>query len=132
MCKINFYCDVALILPRRGKPVYLRVHRTTKKPLKTPNLLLQKGRNQAQEPKSHRCHLLNKSEKNNVATRRQQLPYNTCKTYLTNYMESISYHIMPLVVNSLRMGNTHIHIYMSTKNQQNPGMRWLQAGTHLV
>ena len=58
-----------LILARHGKPIYLRVHRTMKKALKTPNLLLQKGRNQAQEPKSHRCHLLNKYEKNNVATR---------------------------------------------------------------
>ena len=45
-----------------GKPVYLRVHWTVKKPLKTPNLLLlkEKRRNQVQEPKSCNCHLLNK------------------------------------------------------------------------
>ena len=39
-----------------------------RKPLKTPNLLLQKRINQAQKQKSRRCHLLNKSKKNNVKT----------------------------------------------------------------
>ena len=36
-----------------------------------------------------------------------QLSYKSHRTYLTNHMESISYHIMPLVINSL--GGRHTH-----------------------
>ena len=43
-----------------------------------------------------------------------QLPYKSHRTYLPNHMGSISHHIMPLVINSLRVGHTHTckHIHM--------------------
>ena len=37
---------------------------------------------------------------------RLQLPYKGHRTYLTNRMASISYHITPLVINSLGSGQT--------------------------
>ena len=43
-----------------------------------------------------------------------QLPYNSWKIYLTNHMGSISYHIMPLVITSLRYGHTHTHKHTLT------------------
>ena len=35
------------------------------------------------------------------------MPYNSCRTCLTNRMGSLSRHIMPLVINSLGRGQTH-------------------------
>ena len=43
-----------------------------------------------------------------------QLPYKSHTTYVTNHMRSISCHIMPLVINSLRGGHTHIHTHTLT------------------
>ena len=42
---------------------------------------------------------------------RLQLPYKSHRTYLTNCMGSISHHITPLVINSLRGGHTHTQAY---------------------
>ena len=36
-----------------------------------------------------------------------QLPYKSCRTCLPNHMGSISCYIMPLVINSLKGGDTH-------------------------
>ena len=38
-----------------------------------------------------------------------QLPYASCRTYLTNRISSILCHIMPLVINSLAQARTHTH-----------------------
>ena len=38
-----------------------------------------------------------------------QLPYNSCRTCLTNCMRSISHHITLLVSNNLGHGHTHAH-----------------------
>ena len=45
-----------------------------------------------------------------------KLPYNSYRTCLTNRLESILHHIMPLVINSLGGGHTHAntHIHMQT------------------
>ena len=39
----------------------------------------------------------------------------SCKTCLTNHMQSISHHIMPLVINALEGGHTQRHTDMGTK-----------------
>ena len=61
---------------------------------------------------------------------RPQLPYKSHKTYLTNHMESISCHIMPLVINNLRADthaniHTHTHTckhtFMDRSNSKKPG-----------
>ena len=39
---------------------------------------------------------------------------NSCKTCLTNHMGSISYHITPLVINSLGGRHTHTHTHTRT------------------
>ena len=43
--------------------------------------------------------------------------YNSCRTYLTNNMGSISCHITPLVINSLGSGHTQAHIQTSAQDQ---------------
>jgi len=40
------------------------------------------------------------------------------KTCLTNHKGSISHHIMPLVINSLRGRHTHTHIYSHRRQKQ--------------
>ena len=56
------------------------------------------------------------------------MPYNSCRTCLTNRMESISCHIMPLVTKSLGGGHTHTlantHTdYLHRFNFKKPGAR---------
>ena len=56
------------------------------------------------------------------------------RTYSTNHMGSISHHIMPLVINSLRGGHTtnmltDIH---EQSNSKKPGMRRPVASAHLL
>ena len=46
---------------------------------------------------------------------RPQLPYKSHRTYLTNRMGSISHHITPLVINSLRGRHTNTHAYIRTE-----------------
>ena len=55
-----------------------------------------------------------------------QLPYKSHRTYLTNHMWSISHHITPLVINSLRGGHTHINTHTDIRirgqsNSKKPG-----------
>ena len=54
-----------------------------------------------------------------------QLPYNSCRTCLTNHMGFISHHIMPLVINSFRGGHTHTDVRTETilRNQVHAGCR---------
>ena len=66
---------------------------------------------------------------------RPQLPYKSRRTYLTNHVESISRHIMLLVINSLGGGHTHTHAHKHTcihlrieSNSKKPGTRRLAAG----
>jgi len=49
------------------------------------------------------------------------------KTCLTNHKGSISHHIMPLVINSLRGGHTHTHTHIArtkaiSRNQSHAGL----------
>ena len=62
-----------------------------------------------------------------------ELPYNSCRTCLTNCMGSISCYITPLVINSLGGRDTYKHTYrhLHRNNFKKPGERWPQAGTHL-
>ena len=55
--------------------------------------------------------------------------YKSCRTYLTNYIGSISFHIMLLVINSLRGGHTymqthtHAHTdFLDKSNFKKPGV----------
>ena len=50
-----------------------------------------------------------------------QLPYKSHRTYLTNHMEYISYHITPLVINSLGSGHTRIQKFVNRSNSTKPG-----------
>ena len=60
---------------------------------------------------------------------RLQLPYISHRTCLTNRMGSISHHIKPLVINSLRGGHTHTqththtHTFADRSNSKKPGTR---------
>ena len=67
------------------------------------------------------------------------LPYNNCRTCLTNRMRFISCHITPLVSNSLRRGHTHANTHANTHtydphsiNFKKPGTRRPVAGARLV
>ena len=64
---------------------------------------------------------------------RLQQPYESHRTYLTNRMGSISHHIMPLVINSLGGGHTHIHTRIQTfadrSNSNKPGMHLVKKST---
>ena len=44
--------------------------------------------------------------------------YNCHIKYLTTHMGSISHHIMPLVINSLRAGHTNTHTYWHSQTKQ--------------
>ena len=64
---------------------------------------------------------------------RPQLPYKSHRTYLTNHMESISRHIMPLVIHSLGGGHTHTQTHIQTfanrSNSKKSGVRaWFKKG----
>ena len=54
--------------------------------------------------------------------------------YLTNHMKSISHHITPLVINSLRGSHTHKHACrrLHRNNFKKPGTCQLQADACLV
>ena len=41
----------------------------------------------------------------------KQLPYKSCRSCLANHIGSILHHITPLVINSLRGGDTHTHAH---------------------
>ena len=43
--------------------------------------------------------------------------HNSCRTCLTNHMGSISRHIMPLVINSLGGGHTHINTHTDIRTE---------------
>ena len=43
------------------------------------------------------------------------MPYNSCRTCLTNHMRFISRHITSLVINSLGCGDTHTHAHTRTR-----------------
>ena len=73
--------------------------------------------------------------------------YKSYRTCLTNCIWSISHHITPLVINSLRVDthiykhiHTHIHTHANThtyrhlhrNNFKNPGVHWPAAGGYLV
>ena len=42
------------------------------------------------------------------------MPYNSCRTCLINHIGSISCHIIPLLINSLRGRDTHRHMHTHT------------------
>ena len=52
------------------------------------------------------------------------MPYNSCRTCLTNRMGFISLHIMPLVISSLR-ADTHTYRCPHRNNCKKPITRWL-------
>ena len=63
------------------------------------------------------------------------IKYKSHKTYLTNHMGSISHHITPLVINSLRGRHTHTTTHTDIRGQSNfkkPGVHQPMAGTHLL
>ena len=60
------------------------------------------------------------------------LPYKSHRSYLTNHMESISHHITPLAINSLRADthththkckHTRMHRHLHRNNIKKPGVR---------
>ena len=51
--------------------------------------------------------------------RQLQLPYNSHRTCLTNRIESISHHIMPLVINSLGSGHTQTYTHTYRRPHKN-------------
>ena len=56
-----------------------------------------------------------------------QLPYKSHRTYLTNHMGSISHHIMPLVINSLGGGHTHMQTHTHTQTHIHTDIRGQKA-----
>ena len=55
--------------------------------------------------------------------------YNSCRIHLANNLGSISRHITPLVINSLRGRHTHVHMHTDVRtetilrNQHVPGLK---------
>ena len=61
---------------------------------------------------------------------RPQLPYKSHRTYLTNHIGSISHHITPLVIHSLRGGHTHTDAYRHSRTEailRNQARAWFKS-----